>query len=291
MLSTTSSARGAAKWVLLAPLLLFTAALIAYPLYQGVQISFFGFTLQSTAIRFTGLENYRDLFSTPDFLQAVGFTVAFAVGVTAIEAVLGVGLALLFNRDFPGKKAIFTALLLPIMIAPSMLGIMYRLLLNEDIGLVPALLAHFGLHVSLFSPSSVVPLVVVLDVLQWTPFVFLIVYSGLQSFPEEILEAAALDGAGGWRSVVWIVLPIASPVIVAAAFLRLIDAVRTFDVIYVLTAGGPGNRTTTLSIFIYKAAFESGNFGLASAASTLVMLVLVPFVPVMVKRILPGAQS
>jgi multiple sugar transport system permease protein len=113
----------------------------------------------------------------------------------------------------------------------------------------------------------------------------LIIYAGLQSFPTDVLEAAQIDGAGRLRTITSVVLPIMKPILFAAVFLRLIDAIRTFDVIYVLTAGGPGTKTTTLSIFIYKTAFESGGFGLAAAASTVIMIVLLPLVPFLVKRI------
>jgi multiple sugar transport system permease protein len=274
-----------AKWVLGAPLILFTAIFVIVPVFQGIQTSFYDLTLQNPVAGFSGLRNYRDLFAGPGFLNAARFTVGFALAVTAIETVLGFGLALLVNRAFPGKKAFFTMLLLPIMIAPALLGVMFRLLLNGDIGLIPALMGKVGLQVSLFAPSSVVPLLVVLDVLQWTPFTFLIFYAGLQSFPTDVLEAAQIDGAGRLRTLRSVVLPIMKPLIFAAVFLRLIDAIRTFDVIYVLTAGGPGTKTTTLSIFIYKAAFESGGFGLAAAASTVIMVVLLPLVPLLVKRI------
>ncbi len=276
---------GSAKWVLGAPLILFTAVFVVYPVFQGVQTGFYDLTLQQPEPNFVGLRNCTRLFATPGFTDAARSTVAFALTVTAIETVLGLGLALLMNRAFPGKRLFFTMLLVPIMIAPALLGIMFRLLLNGDIGLAPALLRQVGLDVSLFAPDTVIPLLVVLDVLQWTPFTFLVIYAGLQSFPTDVLEAAQIDGAGRLRTLRSVILPILSPVIVAAVFLRLIDAIRTFDVIYVLTAGGPGTRTTTLSIFIYKVAFEAGNFSLAAAASTVVMLALLPVVPLLVKRI------
>lgn len=274
-----------AKWVLGAPIILFTAIFVIFPVFQGIQTSFYDLTLQQPVAPFAGLKNYQDLFSSPGFFDAAKFTLGFALAVTAAETVCGFSLALLVNRTFPAKKLFFTMLLVPIMIAPALLGVMFRLLLNGDIGLVPALLDKIGLQVSLFAPGSVVPLLVVLDVLQWTPFTFLIIYAGLQSFPTDLLEAAQIDGAGRVRTLVSVLIPIMKPVIFAAVFLRLIDAIRTFDVIYVLTAGGPGTRTTTLSIFIYKTAFESGGFGLAAAASTVIMIVLLPLVPLVVKRI------
>jgi multiple sugar transport system permease protein len=266
------------------PLLLFALAFIAYPVYEGIQTGFFGLTLQDPAVPFVGLKNFGRLASS-GFVSAARFTVIFALVVTVLETVLGFGLAVVVNRSFPGKKLFFTVLLLPIMIAPALLGVMFRLLLNGDIGLVPGLLHRVGLDIALFAPDRVVPLLVTLDVLQWTPFTFLIMYAGLQSFPTDVLEAAAVDGAGRWRTLSSVIVPMMKPVIAAAVFLRLIDAVRTFDVIYVLTAGGPGTSTTTLSIYVYKAAFESGDFGLAAAASTVILIVLLPFVPLLVRRI------
>lgn len=291
MAATTASRGTAAKWVLGAPLILFTAVLVAYPVFQGVQTGFFGLSLQDPEIPFTGLSNFTEVLTDPGFLSAARFTIVFALVVTALETVLGFALALLMNRQFPGKRVFFTMLLVPIMIAPALMGVMFRLLLNGDIGLVPELLRGVGLDISLFAPDTVVPLLVVLDVLQWTPFTFLIMYAGLQSFPTDVLEAAQIDGAGRWRTLRSIVLPIMRPIIFAAVFLRLIDAIRTFDVIYVLTAGGPGTSTTTMSIYIYKTAFESGQFGLAAAASTIVMIALVPFVPLLVKRIVTSGKE
>jgi len=273
------------KLVLSAPIIIFALLLVAYPLFQGLQTGFFNFTLQNPAATFAGFDNFVQLFRKPGFVNASIFTVIFALVCTTLETVLGFALAILMNRVFPGKRILFTLILVPIMIAPALLGIMFRLLLNADIGLLPSLLKSVGLDVSLFDPHSIFPLLVVLDIAQWTPFTFLVIYAGLQSMPTDVLEASAIDGAGRWRTLTSIVIPLIKPVIFAAAFLRLIDAIRTFDVIYVLTGGGPGTSTTTISIYIYKVAFESGNFGLAAAAATVVMIVLLPLVPVLVKRI------
>jgi multiple sugar transport system permease protein len=288
---STSPAARVPKWVLGSPLIIFTLIFVAYPVYQGIQTGFYGLSLQNPAALFTGLDNFLTVLTDPGFHAAARFTVVFALTVTAVETILGFGLAVLVNREFPGKKIFFTMLLVPIMVAPALLGIMFRLLLNGDIGLAPALLHSVGLDISLFAPNTVIPLLVLLDLLQWTPFAFLIMYAGLQSFPTDLLEAARVDGAGRFRILRSIVAPIMKPIVFAAVFLRLIDALRTFDVIYVLTAGGPGTKTTTMSIYIYKTAFESGQFGLAAAASTIVMIVLLPFVPVFVKRIAKPAGA
>ncbi|WP_022884932.1 carbohydrate ABC transporter permease [Glaciibacter superstes] len=277
--------RTIAAGVLSLPLIAFAAVFVVYPLITGSMTAFQASTLFDLAGTFNGIDNFTSLFTSDGFAKSAGFTVLFSAIVVTVEMVLGFGLALLVNRRFPGKKVFFTMILLPIMVAPALLGIMFRLLLNGDIGAIPALLQGLGMSVSLFSPDSVVPLLIVLDILQWTPFTFLIIYAGLQSFPSELLEASAVDGAGYFRSLFSVIMPVLTPVLFAAFFLRAIDALRTFDVIYVLTAGGPGTSTTTLSIYIYKAAFESGDFGRAAAAALIILVCLIPFVPFIVKRI------
>lgn len=284
-IATERRKRMTAATILSLPLILFAAVFVIYPLASGALTAFQSSTLLNQTNDPNGIDNFLSLFRSDGFVKAAGFTVGFAATVVAIEMLLGFGLALLMNRAFPGKRLFFTLLLLPIMVAPALLGVMFRLLLNGDIGALPALLEGFGLRVSLFSPGSVVPLLVVLDVLQWTPFTFLIIYAGLQSFPKELLEASSMDGAGSFRALTSVVVPVLKPVLFAAFFLRAIDAIRTFDVIYVLTAGGPGTSTTTLSIFIYKTAFEAGDFGKAAAAALVVLVCLVPFVPYIVRRI------
>ena len=277
--------------ILGAPLLAFLALLVAAPLAYGVWTSLTNRTLTGVGAPFTGLANYLAVVGDDAFWQSLAFTAGFTAVVVAIEVPLGFALALLVNRSFPGRRVLFTALLLPIMIAPSLLGVMYRLLLNGDIGALPALLGKVGVSVSLFSPSSVVPLLIVLDALQWTPFTFLILYAGLQGVPAELYEAAAVDGAPYLRTVRSVVVPVMAPVLASAVFLRAIDAFRTFDVIYVLTGGGPGTSTTTASIYIYKTAFTKGDFGAASAASVLMLLLLLGLVPVVVRRIVGAPRA
>ncbi|WP_198167602.1 carbohydrate ABC transporter permease [Microbispora sp. ATCC PTA-5024] len=278
------------RWILGAPLLAFLVLLVAAPIAYGVWTSLTRRTLSGTDAPFAGLANYGAVLGDGAFWHSLGFTAAFTAAVVVLEVPLGFGLALLVNQRLPGHRVLFTALLLPIMVAPSLLGVMFRLLLNGDIGALPALLARFGVSVSLFDPSSVVPLLVVLDVLQWTPFTFLILYAGLQGVPADLYEAAAVDGASYVRTLRSVVAPVMGPVLASAAFLRAIDAFRTFDVVYVLTGGGPGTSTTTASIYIYKTAFTDGDFGIASAASVVLLLLLIGLVPVVVRRIVgkPG---
>lgn len=277
--------RGFGRWLLSAPLLVFLTGFAIIPIVFGIWVSLTDQTVLSTDISFIGLGNYATILTDRAFWQALWFTAWYSVATTAFVLVTGFFLALLVNRRFPGKRGLITVLLLPIMIAPALMGLMFRLALNNDTGVIPAVLNLIGFDISLYDPHTVTQLLVCLEVLQWTPFAFLIIYAGLQALPQELFEAAGLDGATRWQQTVFITLPLLRPVLFAAGFLRIVDALRTFDVIYVLTNGGPGTITTTLSIYVYKRAFVSGDFGAAEAAAVLIMLIIIPFVPSIIARV------
>lgn len=274
-----------ARWVLGSPLLAYLAVLVAFPLGYTIWVSFTNLSTQIPGSQYVGFSNFSAVLTDPSFWGSIWFTVRFMLIVTALELVLGTALALLFDRAFPGKRALFSLMLIPIMTAPALMGVAFELLLNGNIGVVPYLLEKVGLHVSLFAPGTVQWMLMGLDVLQWTPFVFLVVYSGLQTIPGDLYEAAEMDGASYWRSVWSVVFPLLRPIILIGVFIRAINAFRTFDVIYILTGGGPGTLTTTSSIYVYKMAFTSGQFGEAAAASLIIALLLLPLLPLLVPRI------
>ena len=282
---------GLARWVLSTPLLLFLTLFAVLPVFYGLWISLTDQTILSSDISFIGVANYATVLTDKAFWSALRFTVWYTVVTTALTLITGFVLAIVANRQFPGKRGLFILLLLPIMIAPALMGLMFRLALNGDTGLIPGLLRLFGLDISLFDPHAVTTLLVVLEVLQWTPFTFLIIYSGLQSLPVELFEAASLDGATRLQAIRYVTLPLMGPTLFAAGFLRAVDALRTFDVIYVLTGGGPGIITTSLSIYVYKMAFISGSFGVAQAAAVLIMLIMLPLVPIIIGRVVAQPWS
>lgn len=289
MIPSTKDSKIAA-WVLTSPLLLFFGVMLAYPLFVGLQTSVSRNRLSEPVNYLSGAENFVNIATDPDFWGSIGFTLQFAVIATSIQLVLGVLLALLFDRKIPGKAALFSAILIPIMIAPSLMAVMYRLLLNQNIGVVPAVLSVFGMEVSLFAPSTMFILLILLDCIQFIPFTFLLFYASLQNVPDELYEAASIDGAHYMRTIWLIVLPILKPAIVVIVLLRVLESVRNFDVIYILTGGGPGTLTQTVGIFIYKTAFQKGDFGAAAAASVILVLLLAPFTPWIIKK-LTGAEK
>ena len=270
--------------VLASPLLIFLIILVVWPIYLGVKTSLSRDMLSEFEITPAGLDNFKTILSAPDFWGALKFTLIFAVVVTIFEGIAGFLLALVFDRKFPGKRTLFSMVLLPIMIAPSLMAVMYRLILNENIGVIPGFLQIFGWDISIFDQRFIFFTLVVLDAIQYTSFAFLLVYAALQNIPQEIYESAAIDGAKYRQVVARITIPILRPALAIIAMLRLIDSFRTFDTVYILTGGGPGTSTQTVGIYIYKTAFITGDFGLASAASVTLVLLLAPLMPKIIKQ-------
>ena len=205
----------------------------------------------------------------PAFWAALGFSLRFAVAATLTEVLLGLVLALALEPLLARHRWLMAFLLLPMMVSPALLGVMWRLLLNEFVGIVPAYLDQLGLSANLLGPEWVVTTLVLIEVLQWTPFAFLILFTGLQAIPAELLEAARIDGAGAWQRLRRVVLPLLLPAIGIAAGVRFIDGFRVFDHIYVLTGGGPGTLTTSASIHVYKSFFQTDELGRAVAEAML----------------------
>jgi multiple sugar transport system permease protein len=289
MSTTFNRERKVAGWILSAPLLILLACLLIWPIYLGFQTSITHDVLSEFETYPVGFENYRSILSEPNFWSSIRFTLIFALTATIIELILGFALALLFDRYFPGKRILFSLMLVPIMIAPSLMAVMFRLILNENIGVIPGLLNKIGLSYSIFDQNNVFTSLIILDVIEFTAFTFLLSYSALQNMPQEIYEAAAIDGANKKQTLWRVTLPILKPALAIVFLLRILDSIRTFDSIYILTGGGPGTTTQTVGIYIYKTAFIYGDFGLAASAAIVLVLLLAPFMPSIIKQFNLGA--
>jgi len=276
--------RKIAGWLLSTPLLIMLAMLLIWPVYLGIKTSFTHDVLSEFATYGAGLENYQNLIKQPNFWLSLRFTMIYAIIATIAEVILGFALALLFDRVFPGKRVLFSLMLVPIMIAPSLMAVMYRLILNENIGVIPGVLQRLGIEFSIFEQHNVFVSLIALDVLEFTAFTFLLSYSALQNMPSEIYEAAAIDGANARQVITRVILPMLRPAIAIIFLLRILDSFRTFDSVFILTGGGPGTSTQTVGIYIYKTAFIFGDFGLAASASVVLVLLLAPFMPSIIKQ-------
>lgn len=262
----------------ISPAFIVIAIILIYPLGHSLWLSFHEWTLRGfrQGIPFVGLQNYRDLFSNPDFVNSLRITASFVILAVGIEFVLGMGLALLLNHDLRGKNYIRALILLPMMCTNVVIGLTWRLLLNYEFGLVNYYLGVVGIGPLewLSRPAMAFPAVILVDVWNTTSFVALLLLAGLQALPDEPFEAARIDGASAWQSFVNITLPLLRQTILVVLLWRMIDTFRIFDVIYLLTAGGPARATETVSIYVYRYGFQSFNLGYASAASYIMILIM-----------------
>lgn len=284
MSQTFNKERKIAGWILSTPLLLILSTLLIWPLYLGIQTSMTHDVLSEFETYPVKFQNYENLIFEANFWSSIKFTLFFAFTATLLELILGFGLALLFDRKFPGKRILFSLMLVPIMIAPSLMAVMFRLILNENIGIIPGILNQIGLSYSIFDQKNIFSSLILLDIVEYTAFTFLLSYAALQNMSSEIYEAAAIDGADKRQILINITLPILKPTLAIVLLLRFLDSIRTFDSIYILTGGGPGTTTQTVGIYIYKTAFIYGDFGLAAAAAIVLVLLLAPFMPWIIKQ-------
>jgi len=262
----------------ISPAFIVIAIILVYPLGYSLWLSFHEWTLRGfrQGVPFVGLQNYVDLFSNPDFLNSLRITASFVILAVGIEFFLGMGLALLLNHDLRGRHFMRAMVLLPMMCTNVVIGLTWRLLLNYEFGLVNYYLGVLGMEPIewLSKPAMALPAVILVDVWNTTSFVALLLLAGLQALPEEPFEAARIDGASAWQSFVRITLPLLRQTILVVLLWRMIDTFRIFDVIYLLTAGGPARATETVSIYVYRYGFQSFNLGYASAASYIMILVM-----------------
>lgn len=257
------------KWLFPLPTGVFIFLMMIFPILYTFYVSLTDWDMISGGmISFIGLDNYVNLLKDPRFYNAVRLTIYFTVLAVAVEVVLGVVIALILNRDFRGKNLVKLILLLPMVATPVAIGLAWTLFYEPTIGLGNYALKLLGLPPSkwLGSKVMVIPSLALVDIWEWTPMITLIVLAGLATLPQESFEAAIVDGASRGQIIRYVTLPLLRPTILIALILRSIDALKTFDIIYVMTTGGPGFASETLNLYAYNLSFNYFRFGAASAA-------------------------
>lgn len=284
--------------LLMAPAAVFLAAFVVWPLVKLVVDSFFNVDPLAGTRAFVGVGNYVKALTSSAFLAAALRTVVYTVIVVTFEFVLGLATALLFNTLGDRSRIFRTIFLYPLMIAPVVAGLLWRFLLIDNFGIVGALLARVGILTNpnqigwLSNPNLVLFSVAIPDIWLTTSFMTLVLFAGLQNLPADVIEAARLDGVGGWRLLQRIILPLLRPVIAVALIVRGIDAAKAFDVILIQTNGGPEQASTTLSLLIYQTMVRFGEPGLASAMSVVYLIVMLAVATVAITTIWrPGKES
>jgi len=256
-------------YALLAPALLLLAALTVYPFFYILHTSVHRLTPAGET--FVGAQNFLRLLGDPFFYRAAVQTLVFTASALTLEFARGLALALLLDSQIRGRALWRALLLLPMILPPVVAGVTWRLIYNPGFGPLNGALRLVGVDTRrltwLADPKFALASVVLVDVWEWTPFVFLILLAGLQAIPEEPYEAARIDGSSPWQTFRHVTLPLLLPALLVALLLRTMDLVRLFDSVFILTQGGPGFATETLSLYIYKTAFRFYDFGYAAAAS------------------------
>ncbi len=223
---------------------------------------------------YVGLKNYVTLFYDPFFRKSFSVTLTFAFFVVVFEMAIGVGLALLLDRNIRGMSVLRTLFILPMMIAPVVVGLMWRYMYHPTVGIFNRTLDNLGLEKVDWLGQHALMSVIIADIWQWTPFIFILSLAALQSLPQSAIEAARIDGATGWQQIWFIKLPMMMPILIVTALLRLIDAFKVLEVILVMTEGGPGQSTEILAMRISRTASEFRELGVAAAMSNYLLLML-----------------
>ncbi|WP_299080460.1 sugar ABC transporter permease [uncultured Ruegeria sp.] len=278
-MSAVARANRLTPYLFLAPAAVVLIFALLYPIGYMIYASFLDWSPSQRIgqAEFVGLKNYANLLHDRAFHESFWVTIKFAFVVVTLEMVLGVGLALLLDRNIRGMSVLRTVFILPMMIAPIVVGLMWRYMYHPTVGIFNRTIKSWGFDEGIpwlsDSTWSFVA-VVIADVWQWTPFIFILALAAMQSLPRSALEAAEIDGASEWQKITLIKIPLMMPVLVVTLLLRLIDAFKVLEVILVLTNGGPGLSTEIIALRIFRTAQEFQELGEAAAMSNVLLLML-----------------
>lgn len=268
-------------WILVLPTLLVVVLVAGYPLAQVFYWSFFKADIAFVEPpEFVGLENYAYLFQDPDFRQALWNTLKFTVISVSLETVLGLAIALIIHSNFRGRGLVRTAILIPWAIPTVVSAKMWQWMLNDVYGVINVLGVKLGLLSQkvafLARPELLLPSIIAVDVWKTTPFMALLLLAGLQMIPEELYEAASIDGASRWQQFWSITLPLLTPALVVALIFRTLDALRVFDVVFVMSGVNPATRT--LAVYNRQTLVDFQDLGYGSAISVAILVIIFVFV-------------
>jgi multiple sugar transport system permease protein len=273
-------------FLMLVPAVVLLFGLTVVPFLTSVWLSLTDYLLTDPPARFIGLGNYVELFTSADFWKALWTSLVFTVAAVALESAIGICIAVVLHGETRLIGFLRTVYLVPLAITPVAALFTFRMMLNPGLGVVNYLLRQVGIPAQdwLGSHSMALMSLILVDAWQWTPFMFLIIVGGLASLSQEPFEAAELDGASTLQIFFYITLPLLKPYLYIAALFRSIDAFKTFDLIYVLTAGGPGTATTTVNLYGYKQAIEFLSLGRGAAIAIIIMIIMAIYANVLLRR-------
>jgi multiple sugar transport system permease protein len=277
------------KYLLIWPAVLVLLLIGLFPMIYTLMVSFQNINMFDEDTSFSGLINYARLFDDARLWQSILHTLVLTAIALPLELILGLAMALLFLERMPGRQIFVALLVLPTVITPVIAGAIWRLLFDNRFGPVNQVLGWLaGEPVTILwtvNPAFVYPAILIAEVWQWTPFMFLLLLAGLSNVDQSQLEAAEIDGAGWWRIFFRITLPAIRPVLAIALLIRALDLIRLFDVVWALTKGGPGTMTETISIYAYVQGFQQFETSYTAAIAVLIIVILSVLVIWALKRI------
>ena len=278
------------RWLLVAPAVCLILALSIFPLLFSLWVSFVNYDFQIPGHAFVGLKNFEQVVADPVARWSLVVTAILSGSSVLLEFVLGLALALALTPTFRGRGLIMSLVIVPLFISPVVVGQCWALMLQRPFGPTNYILSQLlGFDVTISwltqAPWNFIALIIA-DVWQWTPFMFVILLAGLTTVPPHVYEAAELDGVGAWQTFWYITVPHIAPMMLLALTFRLLDAVKLFDIIFVLTGGGPGTNTYSASYYLYTLGFTQFHLSNATAGSWIFLVLTVIVVISLVRRLL-----
>jgi multiple sugar transport system permease protein/sorbitol/mannitol transport system permease protein len=267
---------------------------LAIPLAMSAYYSFTGWKIiqPNTRHSLVWLDNYWGVLSDGAFWSSIKVTLIYTVAGVSLQSLVGLALALLFRQDFAGRGVLRTLMILPMVITPAVVGMFWKLLYDDNYGIYNYALSVVGLpSVSWLSNTWALASVVLMDVWESSPFFMLVLLAGLQSEDKEAVEAARIDGASGWQIVYYLTIPHLLPYLAIAAAFRAIWSLSEFDKVYMLTLGGPGDATTTMSLYAFKVGFVGFDIGKISASSWVIALLTLLVTAPLIAYLLRGRNA
>lgn len=283
----------ATTFLLPAVIVLFSVTI--YPMLYALWLSFRSYDLAKPFIPrvFVGIANYQEILTSSPFFHSLWTTFKLMGATLTVQLVLGLGLAYLVTRPIPGMAAVRTLLMIPMMIAPVIVGLVWLFLYFPELGYLNYFLSSIGIDPVgwITSTDWALVAIAIADIWQWTPFFMMGIAASIQSMPPEPLEAAKIDGNANWDVFFHIALPQLKPVLISLLFLRAIDAFKIYDIIFVLTKGGPGDSTEALSLFIYRQSFTFWRMGVGAAASFVSLIIIVVLITLFFRSLQKNPQA
>lgn len=271
---------------MMAPLLALFVGSVGYPLLYAFYLSLTSYRITHRwDTHLVGLRQYNDVLHNSDYWSALKVTGTFVILAVSIELFIGLMIALALQRQKRVRDFTRSFLLTPMFVTPIAVGLMFRFLLNQQLGAIPAVLGHLGITYDFFGSGNALYSIILIDTWQWTPFMVLLLLAGLESLSKQPFEAARVDGASAFYIFRRITVPMLAPVLVVAILIRSLDAMKVFEYVYAITRGGPGLETQTIQYFTYQTGIQFYRLGNASAMSYLLLAIVLTIVVILFRRI------